>query len=94
MNRRRFSKEFKSKVAVDALKGIRTVKEISIQYQVHPNLVTNWKRRLLESIPEIFTEGKHNSPDEKDRKIQQLFQEVGELQYELSWLKKKSGLIG
>lgn len=94
MNKRRFSKEFKSKVAIEALKEIRTIKEISIQYQLHPNLVTNWKKRLLEGIPEIFVEGRQTSPDEKERKIQQLYQEVGELQYELSWLKKKSGLIG
>lgn len=93
MNKRKFSREFKTKVAVEALKGLRTVREISIQYQVHPNLITKWQKQLLAGIPEIFTEGRKNGMDEKEHKIQQLYQEVGELQYELSWLKKKTGII-
>lgn len=93
MKKRRFSREFKSKVAIEALKGIRTIREISVQYQIHPNLISNWKKQLLAGIPEIFAEGHKIGIDEKDHKIQQLYQEVGELQYELSWLKKKTGVI-
>lgn len=57
-------------------------------------MISSWKKRLLERIPEIFSEGQKNGLEDQDRKVQQLFQEVGELQYELSWLKKKSGLLG
>jgi len=92
--KRKFSKDFKAKVAVEALKGNQTIRELSIRYQVHPNMISSWKKRLLERIPEIFSEGQKNGLEDQDRKVQQLFQEVGELQYELSWLKKKSGLLG
>jgi len=92
--KRKFSREFKAKVAVEALKGNRTMRELALQYQVHPNMISGWKKHLLERIPEIFSDGLKNGLEEKDRKVQQLFQEVGELQYELSWLKKKSGLHG
>jgi len=92
MQKRRFSKEFKTKVAIESLKGLRTIREISVQYQIHPNLIAKWKKQIIAGIPEIFKEGRKIGGDEKDRKIQQLYQEVGELQYELSWLKKKMGI--
>ena len=92
--KRKFSKDFKAKVAIEALKGNQTIRELSIKYQVHPNMISSWKKSLLERIPEIFSEGQKNGLEDQDRKVQQLFQEVGELQYELSWLKKKSGLLG
>jgi len=55
--KRKFSKDFKAKVAVEALKGNQTIRELSIKYQVHPNMISSWKKRLLERIPEIFSEG-------------------------------------
>jgi putative transposase len=93
MHKRKFSKEFKTKVAVEALKGVRTIREISVQYQIHPNLVMNWKKQLISGIPGIFEGGHKDGTDSKDQKIRELYQEVGELQYELSWLKKKTGVI-
>jgi len=53
--RKSFTTEFKVKIALDAIKGQRTVNEISIQYGVHPNQVTQWKRQVIESLPEVFS---------------------------------------
>ena len=91
MKRRKFSAGFKSKVALESIKGLRTINEISADYQVHPNHVSIWKKQLLEGAPQIFANGKKFSADEKDKKIQQLYQDLGELQFELGWLKKKTG---
>ena len=46
--KRKFSREFKAKVAVEALKGNRTMRELALQYQVHPNMISGWKKHLLE----------------------------------------------
>lgn len=81
----------KSKVAIEAIKGIRTINEIAADSQVHPNQISQWKRQLLEGAAQIFSNNKLFSTDEKDRKIQQLYQDLGELQFELNWLKKKYG---
>lgn len=93
MSKRNFSKEFKSKVAMEAFKGVRTLRELAMEYQLHPNLISLWKKQLIEGIPEIFSNGRRGDQTGNERKIHQLYEEVGELQYELSWLKKKSGLI-
>lgn len=89
MKRRKFSAGFKSKVALEAIKGLRTVNEIAAAYQVHPNQVSKWKKQLLERSAQVFDNGKQMSVNEKNKKIQQLYQDLGELQYEFNWLKKK-----
>ena len=52
--RRRFSAEFKVKVALEAIKGQKTVAELAGEYEVHANQITQWKKQLLESLPEVF----------------------------------------
>jgi len=93
MKRRKFSAEFKSKVALEAIRGLNTLNEISSGYQIHPNQISKWKKQLLTQIPQIFKEGKNRSVDEQDLKVEKLYQEIGQLQVELNWLKKKTGLI-
>jgi len=91
MKRRKFSAGFKSKVALEAIKELRTINEIAATNQVHPNQVSMWKKQLLQRASQIFANSKQFSAEEKDRKIQQLYQDLGELQFELNWLKKKTG---
>ena len=90
--RKQYSADLKAKIAVEAIKGQRTVQEIGSHYGVHPNLVTNWKRQLLESAADVFASPRA-SADEADEQIQaELYQQIGKLQVEVDWLKKKSGL--
>jgi transposase-like protein len=90
--RRQYSADWKAKVALEAIKGQRTVQEIASHYEVHPTLVTHWKKQLLEGAAEIFSNGKRVAADAEEELRAELYQQIGKLQVEVDWLKKKSGL--
>jgi transposase-like protein len=90
--RRQFSAAFKAKVALEAIKGQRTVQEIAGTFKVHPNQVTQWKRQALEQLPEVFSDGRQRSERADEELREELYKQIGRLQMELEWLKKKSGL--
>ncbi len=90
--RRTHSSEFKSKVALEALKERKSLSEIASEYQVHINQVTSWKAQLVENMASVFTDGRKN-PKEKEDKESLLYQQIGQLQVELDWLKKKSKVL-
>ena len=91
MKRSRYSAELKAKVALEAIRGQKTVNEIASQYDVHPNQVGTLKTQALESLPEIFSNGKAKSHKEEQAKLDALYQQIGQLQVELSFLKKRAG---
>ena len=87
--RKQFGKEFKAKVALEALKGLKTTAEISSEFGVHPTQITAWKKQLCEKLPGIFA-GKASQEDkDKDRLIDELYKQIGQTQTEINWLKKK-----
>jgi putative transposase len=89
--RRTHSPEFKAKVAMEAISGRKTIQEIAADHAVHPIQVSQWKRQLLESASELFTRGnKAKDHEASQAKEAELFQQIGRLQMELEWLKKKS----
>ena len=90
--RRQYSADWKAKVALEAIKGQRTVQEIASHYEVHPTLVTHWKKQLLEGAAEIFSNGKRAAADADQELKAELYQQIEKLQVEVDWLKKKSGL--
>ena len=82
----------KAKVALEAVKGMKTVNEIAQEYGVHPTQINQWKKELLENACSLF-EGKRgpkaiNGQSDSDR----LYAKIGQLNMELDWLKKKSGI--
>jgi putative transposase len=89
MKRKKYSSEFKSKVALEALKGDRTINEIASQYDVHPNQIGTWKKQLKEALPEIFSARNQRTEKDREKLEAQLYQEIGRLKVELDWLKKK-----
>lgn len=89
--RRNHSAAFKAKVALEAAKGDKTIAELAGEYQVHPNQITQWKKQLLESLPEIFSRRRRNEQHQQEELMAQLYQQIGQLKVELDWLKKKSG---
>ncbi len=90
--RRQFSAGFKAKVALEAIKGQRTVQEIASTFSVHPNQVTQWKRQALENLAELFTDGRRRTDLSDEELKSELYRQIGRLQMEIEWLKKKSGL--
>ena len=88
--RRRFDGKFKSKVAVEAIRGLRTISEIAKQYKVHPNQVTLWKKQLLEGADEVFENNSGTLKKKDDEpEASELYEQIGRLKVELEWLKKK-----
>ena len=88
MPKKRYSATFKSKIALEALKGQKTLSEIASEYEVHPNQVSQWKRQLRDGIENVFTDPiRSNRSEEKEK--DKLYQEIGRLKVELDWLKKK-----
>ena len=91
-HRRQFSATLKAKIAVEAIKGQRTIQEIGSSYAVHPNQVTKWKKQLLDFSPEAFSVGRLRSDQVDEQLKTELYAEIGRLKVELDWLQKKSGL--
>ena len=88
--RRQFDGKFKSKVALEAIRGLRAISEIAKQYKVHPNQVTTWKKQLLEGAEEIFESSTSSSKKGSDEpEAAELYEQIGRLKVELEWLKKK-----
>ena len=79
---------------MEAISGRKTIQEIAADHAIHPIQVSQWKKQLLEGASELFTRGKKTKDkDEGKAKEAELFQQIGRLQMELEWLKKKSQLL-
>ena len=87
--RRSHSVDFKSKVALEAIKERKTINEIATEYQVHANQVISWKKQLLSNLDIVFSDGRKNRQENEDKEAQ-LYQQIGQLKVELDWVKKKS----
>jgi transposase len=94
MKRKRYSKEFKAKVGLDAIKGQKTANEIASEYEVHVSQINTWKKQLLASLPEVFSGKAERSSAEHEAERDRLYQQIGRLQVEVDWLKKKTGHLG
>ena len=91
MQRKRHTPDFKSKVALEALKGTKTINEIASERGIHATQITQWKKQAQEGLKEIFADRRGKSQSLKPL-IEHLYQNIGRLQVELEWLQKKSGL--
>jgi putative transposase len=92
--RTRYTAEFKAKQALEVVKGQRTLNEIASDAKVHPNVLTGWKKQLLESLPVVFADKRVKGNREQEALTDQLYQQIGQLKVELDWLKKKVGRLG
>lgn len=93
MKRTQYGQELKAKVALEAIRGQKTVNQIASEYEVHPNQVGAWKKQALQSLPDTFSSGKARLREDEESKIDALYQEIGRLQVELAFLKKRSGRL-
>ena len=90
--RKQYSPKFKARVAIEAIRGERTLNQLATQFRVHPVQIAHWRRAALERLEEIFVDGRKRKPcAEADQGA--LYEEIGRLKVELDWLKKKAGLL-
>lgn len=93
--RRNYGKGFKAKVAIEAIKGDKTVNEIASIYEVHPNQVSKWKKQALERLPDAMADGRGR--DSRERQAiteEQLHQKIGQQAVEIDFLKKTLRRLG
>ena len=89
--RRRFSGEQKAKIALEALRGDRTLQEIAARHQVHPNQVSTWKRQAMEGLSEVFSGGGDRRARDHESEVRDLHAKIGELIVERDILSRGSG---
>jgi len=90
--RKIFTGEFKAKVALEAIRGIKTVNEIGREFGVHPTQVGMWKKELQAQAFSLFDGKRGPKPADPCASPERLYSEIGRLKMELDWLKKKSGI--
>jgi len=84
--------EFKAKVGLEALRGVKTINEIGLEYGVHPVQVGQWKKEIQEQASTLFEGKRGPKPIADHQEPDRLYSEIGRLKVELDWLKKKSGI--
>ena len=89
--RRRFSGDLKTKVALEALRGDRTLQEIASKHQVHPNQVSTWKRQAIEGLGEVFSNGVDRGRRDHESEVRELHAKIGELTVERDFFSTGSG---
>ena len=94
MKRNRYTKEFKAKIALEAIKGQKTANELASEFGVHVSQINTWKKQLLEALPEVFGRKGERREAEHEAERDQLYRQIGKLQVEVDWLKKKTGHLG
>jgi transposase-like protein len=94
--RRKHSAEFKARVAMEAIKGAKTVQQIAAENELHPTQVTQWKMQMLEAAPGVFARKgeRDHEQDQKEREKERLERKVGQLAVEVDWLQKKCKELG
>ena len=90
--RKSFSADFKARVALEAIKGEKSLSALASHYEVHPNQIRTWKKRLLEEVSGIFSDKRRKEKQTEEGDKAKLFEEIGRLKIENDWLKKKTGL--
>ena len=88
--RKQYDGRFKAQVAIEAIKNQQTVAQIASEYGVHPTQVSQWKKQVLEELPQLFTNGRSKAADDNDPLVAELYRQIGQLKVELDWLQKKT----
>ena len=91
--RKQYSPKFKARVAIEAIRGEKTLSQWGSQFKVHPMQIAKWRKAALEQLPELFVDGRSRKARSEDADKDALYEEIGRLKVELDWLQKKAGLL-
>jgi transposase-like protein len=91
--RKQYSPKFKARVAIEAIRGEKTMNQLGSQFRVHPVQIAHWRKAALEHLEEIFVDGRRRKAGDEEVEKEALYEEIGRLKVELDWLKKKAGLL-
>ncbi len=91
--RKSYDASFKARVALEAIKGERTIAEIASETGVHPNQISKWKKHAFEELPDIFSSGRKKREQSSEELESELYKQIGQLKVELDWLKKKARMF-
>lgn len=86
--RRRFTAEFKAKVALEAIRGERTISELATKHQLHPNQITQWKRQAIEKLAKVFDDKASDAQVGREAEVTKLHAKIGQLVVERDFLAK------
>jgi putative transposase len=92
--RQRHTAAFKAQVALAALKGDRTINELAAHFGVHPTNIHAWRKQLLAGAEGVFTNGTQATSADGETAQAELYEQLGRLQMELAWVKKKAAAFG
>ena len=92
--RRRYDATFKAKVALEAVKGEKTLAQLCGECEVHSNQIGLWKKKLIKELPALFSVKGDYEDKNRDELEAELYRQIGKLKVELEWLKKKSQILG
>jgi putative transposase len=90
--RKSYTGDYKAKIVVEAIKGQQTINQLASKYGVHPNMITEWKKQALAGLPQVLSDRRGREEKAEEELKAQLYQQIGQLKMELTWLKKKAGL--
>ncbi len=88
VSRKKFSSEFKAKVAIEAIKEQKTIADLALQYEIHPTQIQQWKKQFIENSQLVFEDKRAVSDKDADHESK-LYEQIGKLQVQNEWLKKK-----
>lgn len=84
---------FKAKVALEAIKGEKTLAQLSSEFGVHANQIGRWRKQLLEELPNLFSDRRKKQDKAQEDLVSELYRQIGQLKVEVDWLKKKSQML-
>ena len=85
---KKFSNQFKAKVALEALRENKTISQICSEFGVHSSRVSEWRKIVRQNLASLFSSDKYSLKQEHEKQIENLFKNIGKLQVENEWLKK------
>ena len=91
--RRRHDGGFKAKVALESIKGEKTLAQLASEFGVHPNQIGQWRKHILKELPSLFSDQPQKKEKDQEDLISELYRQIGQLKVELDWLKKKSQML-